>query len=210
MTRECHDHRHLEFARYLECKAELVEEVFLEIGVDKIPDREQLHELNGAISLYKKAVKSVQTASKALDELPEVEKLSHSISKQNLPDQLSSIINELKLWLAAALRHKAQFRGGGPSNPNADAFAEFVASLFEQLGKDIRLGAYPGTNEPNTEFGRAVKKGITIYDIRHVPEVREQYIKAKGGLEITDKTVFSGAAIDWRRPAEKAFRKRNS
>jgi hypothetical protein len=142
--------------------------------------------------------------------LPELERVSHRLTGQDMEVSLLQMIENVERWKTLAEQRTAKFGRKGPANKNADMFAEFVAVLFEALGRAITFGVNGTSSEPSTEFGRAVKLGLEIYDVRKPPEERETRIELSNGLFKTDKTVFSGSLIDWRRPAEKAFSNRSS
>ena len=205
MRELCNDKRHVEFSKIMGCPAELIEEIYLQVGVDDFPDREEAHEQRYAAKIYKAMRKSLNRTIESWLSLPELERASHHLTVQDMEDSLRQMVENVERWKALSEQRTAKFGSKGAANKNADVFAEFVAVLFETLERDITFGVSGTSSEPSTAFGRAVKSGLEIYDVRKPAEEKETRIELSNGMIKTDETVFSGSVIDWRRPAKKAF-----
>lgn len=209
MREQCFDRRHIEFAKYLNIPAEFVEEIYLRVGVDQTPDREERHELADAITKFTQAIGHLRKAEQAIDSLPESEKIVLTMTNSDCLNDIAVIADRLSSIKGSREKLASNAAGRGPRNSKADRFADFVAILFEEIGRDIRIGTNPYSSDPNTEFGRAVQTGLELYEHRHPPETKEEHFSRADGLVKTDKTVFNGEVINWRRPAERAAKKHN-
>ena len=208
MNDQCYDPRHIKFAKYLGCAPELVEEIYLQTGVDHVPDREEANDLRTAIHLYETAERALNQASKALQDLPDVERAARRIGEKDWIKPLQQMQGRVGGWLRAARTSKARSEGSGPENKHAGQFGEFVAVLFEALNRDITFGVDAISSEPSTDFGRAVQQGIQIYSVRKPPVEKQKNTPLSGGRAKIDVTLFDGEYIGWRRIAERAFKRR--
>jgi len=207
---KCYDRRHIEFSKALGCEAELVEKVFLQSGVDDVPSRQEAQELGASILQYAKAEKSIDKAIHALEGLSDIERAAHQILNADLVGPLRSVLQEVVSWKALAIQRKANFKATGPSNENANKLAEFVAVMFEVLGKKVTFGIQTDSTEPSTEFGVMVKHAFEIYGIRQPLKVEDVYSPLGGGRWKRTQVEAEGELISWRRPAQNAFNKRQS
>lgn len=205
MSERCFDHRHIAFGEYLGCSAEFVEETYLDEGLSSIPDRSENDELKTSIAMYKTAHSALVRAQTALSQLPEMQQVAHKISGEDFGSQLKEMIERVSTWEASMVRIKARSTGNGRQDLHAEQFGEFVARLFEELGKGITFGIQPDTDEPSTAFGRAVQRGIEIYDIRQLPK-NESCTSTK--VKNRYAHLVEGQLVGWRRVAQKAFNKR--
>lgn len=207
MRERCSDRRHIAFAEYLGCSAEFVEETYLNEGLSSIPDRSENDVLKTSIAMYKTAYKSLVRAQTALKQLPETQQVAHKIAGEDFGSQLKQMIESVSNWEAAMVRVKARSTGNGRQDLHAEQFGEFVARLFEVLGKGITFGIQPDTDEPSTAFGRAVQRGIEIYDIRQLPKSESgastRVTKNQKYVHLVERQL-----VGWRRVAQKAFYKR--
>ena len=210
MREKCFDRRHIEFSKLLGCSAELVEEAFLQVGVDNVPSRQDAHDLKKSIEIYGEAAKYIGKAVTALEGLSTLQKSTHQITNVDLVRPLKTALEEVISWKVMAEQEKAKFRSNGPSNENAYKLAEFVAVIFDMLGMEVTCGTYPDTSEPSTKFGVAVKRAIEVYRMRQPSIVRDVNIPRADGLVDTFKLRTEGELIWWRRPAEIVCAKRKN
>ena len=210
MRGKCFDRRHIEFSKVLGCDAELVEEMFLQSGVDDVPSRQEAQDLGSSILQYAKADKSIDKAIAALEGLSNIEKAAHQIVDLDLISPLREVLHEVGNWKALAQQRKAKFKAAGPSNENAYKLAEFVAVMFEVFGKKVTFGIQADSKEPSTEYGIMVKRAFEIYKMRHPLQIEESYTPLKNGLSKATQTEVEGELISWRRPAQIAFKKRKN
>lgn len=207
MSYRCQDHRHIEFSKALGCDAELVEEVFLQIGVDDVPNRQEVRDLTLSLKSYVKAEKKLREAVIALESLPELQKATHQIMNADLVPQVNKVLESIRNWKVSTEQKKAKAKSVGPSNESADRLAEFVAALFACLEKEVTFGVQADTTDPSTSFGKMVKRALEIYRVRHPFKFEQAYVPRADGLKDTINLPSGGELIDWRRPAERAWRK---
>ena len=110
MNDQRYDPRHIKFARYLGCAPELVEEIYLQTGVDHVPDREEANDLRTSIHLYETAQRALNQASKALQDLPDVERAARRIGDKDWNMPLEQMQERVAEWLRASVEFIAADR----------------------------------------------------------------------------------------------------
>ena len=210
MTDQFIDRRNEEFAAYLQCDALLVEEVYTTSAIAVIPDPEEAQETRQTLETYKVAIKHFERFEAALEQLPDVERGVFKIQKDHWSETILDLKKGLLSSFMVSQKRKERAAGQGRTNHQANAIAEFVAQVFEKLNKPITFGISGHGEGPNTDFGKAVKKCLGIYDVRAAPIKTMHYSTSRTKPAASFELVEDGKLADWRRPAEAAFSRRKT
>jgi hypothetical protein len=184
------------FAEYLKCDPSLVNEIYHKINIDLHTNSEDTADLRRSVEIYEEASKLAKRLRKVILQLPEFEKtvLSFPRSSPDLIPNIQQTEKDLKELCDGRSWHLNRNRTKGGLNIKADMIAEMVLATMASLGRKVTYGVnnYSESEEPATEFARAVKKALEIFRVYKKP--------GELGAELDP-----GGIIHWRQPAHKAF-----
>ena len=202
------DRRNEEFADYIQCDASLVQELNVASKTAVIPDPEEAQEIAKTVAAYANALKHLERFEEALTKLPDIERGVFQIQKDHWSEAIPSLKEGLLSSMIVAQKRIGRGSGQGRANHKANAIAEFVAQVFEKLNRPITFGISGHDNGPSTDFGKAVQKCLTIYNVRSAPKKTIHYARSITKPVAPLEVIENGNPADWRRPTQAAYMRR--
>lgn len=183
------DQRCIWFAEYLKCEPSLVQTSYEESGAIRLLDRMDSIELKSDLDYLSDALSHAKKAANALDQLSNNEQITQTLAEGLILKQL----NETIVKLQSAINSRRQLNNESPNssgrNDKAHALANMTIRIFKMSGWNISFGTHPVSGDPNTNYCKAVKKALEIFDARTVRGASDQ------------KVAY------WHSPASSEFRK---
>ena len=160
------DQRCIWFAEYLKCEPSLVQKSYEESGAIRLLDRMDSIELKSDLDYLNDALSHAKKAANALDQLSNNEQITQTLAEGLILKQL----NETIVKLQSAINSRRQLNNESPNssgrNDKAHALANMTIRIFKISGWNISFGTHPVSGDPNTNYCKAVKRALEIFDAR--------------------------------------------
>ena len=183
------DYRCVLFAEYLPCDPLLVQEAYELSGAIRLLDRIESKELKSDIEYLNDALSHASKAASKLEKLSNNEQITQTLAEGMILNQLQETIYKLQTAINSRRQLDLESPGNSGRNDKAHALANMTILIFESAGWNISFGTDPVSGDPNTNYCKAVKKALDIFDARTEPGASGQKV------------------ADWHSPASSEFRK---
>jgi len=183
------DQRCVWFSEYLQCDPLLVQQAYELSGAIRLLDRIESKELKSDIEYLNDALSHATKAASELEKLSNNEQITQTLAEGIILNQLQETIYKLQTAINSRRQLNLDSPGNSGRNDKAHALANMTILIFESAGWNISFGVHPGSSDPNTNYCKAVKKALDIFDARTEPGASGQKV------------------ADWHSPALSEFRK---
>ena len=177
------------FAEYLKCEPSLVQTSYEESGAITLLDRMDSVELKSDLQYLSDALSHTKKAANELKQLSNNEQITQTLAEGLILKQL----NETIVKLQSAVNSRRQLNNESPNssgrNDKAHALANMTIRIFKVSGWSISFGTHPVSGEPNTNYCKAVKRALEIFDAR------------------SSNTKNDTSIANWKSPALEEFKK---
>ena len=186
----CFDIRKVRIAKALGCTPSLVQEIWDKLEIDLLEDPNDLGVIRETVKIYESASKLTDRLLKTLDTIPADECDRLIVERSDVLKKTKEINEELHKLLSHRVSIINRNPNTGGSDVKADALAELVALIYEASNRKVTFGQFE--NNPTTNFCKSVMEVLSICETKRYQSVHKDYIS------------------NWRQPARKAFKRRNS
>jgi hypothetical protein len=183
------DQRCVWFSEYLQCDPLLVQQAYELSGAIRLLDRIESKELKSDIEYLNDALSHATKAASKLEKLSNNEQITQTLAEGIILNQLQETIYKLQTAINSRRQLNLDSPGNSGRNDKAHALANMTILIFESAGWNISFGVHPESSDPNTNYCKAVKKALDIFDARTEPGASGQKV------------------ADWHSPALSEFRK---
>ena len=183
------DQRCIWFAEYLKCEPSLVQTSYEESGAIRLLDRMDSIELKSDLQYLSDALSHTKKAANELNQLSNNEQITQTLAEGLILKEL----NETIVKLQSAVNSRRQLNNESPNssgrNDKAHALANMTIRIFKMSGWNISFGTHPVSGDPNTNYCKAVKRALEIFDAR------------------SSNTKNDTSIANWKSPALEEFKK---
>ena len=160
------DQRCIWFAEYLKCEPSLVQQCYEASGAIRLLDRMDSIELKSDLEYLNIALSHTKKAANELDQLSNNEQITQTLAEGLILKQLNETIGELQSAVNSRRQLNVESPNSSGRNDKAHALANMTIRIFEMSGWNISFGTDPVSGDPNTNYCKAVKKALEIFDAR--------------------------------------------
>ena len=160
------DQRCIWFAEYLKCEPSLVQKSYEESGAIRLLDRMDSIELKSDLDYLNDALSHAKKAANALDQLSNNEQITQTLAEGLILKQLNETIVKLQSAINSCRQLNNESPNSSGRNDKAHALANMTIRIFKMSGWNISFGTHPVSGDPNTNYCKAVKRALEIFDAR--------------------------------------------
>lgn len=160
------DQRCIWFAKYLKCDPSLVQESYEASGANRLLDRTDSITLKSDFGYLNKALSHAKKAADELAKLSNNEQITQTLAEGLIIEQLNETIGKLQSAVNSRRQLKIESPNSSGRNDKAHALANMTIQIFEKSRWNIGFGTDPVSGDPNTNYCKAVKKALEIFDAR--------------------------------------------
>ena len=170
------DQRCVWFSEYLQCDPLLVQQAYELSGAIRLLDRIESKELKSDIEYLNDALSHATKAASKLEKLSNNEQITQTLAEGIILNQLQETIYKLQTAINSRRQLNLDSPGNSGRNDKAHALANMTILIFESAGWNISFGTDPVSGDPNTNYCKAVKKALEIFDARTVRGASDQKV----------------------------------
>ena len=160
------DQRCIWFAEYLKCEPSLVQKSYEESGAIRLLDRMDSIELKRDLEYLNDALSHTKKAANELDQLSNNEQITQTLAEGLILKQLNETIDKLQSAIHSRRLLNAESPNSSGRNDKAHALANMTIRIFKMSGWNVSFGTDPVSGDPNTNYCKAVKKALEVFDAR--------------------------------------------
>ena len=183
------DQRCIWFAEYLKCEPSLVQKSYEESGAIRLLDRMDSIELKRDLEYLNDALSHTKKAANELDQLSNNEQITQTLAEGLILKQLNETIDKLQSAIHSRRLLNTESPNSSGRNDKAHALANMTIRIFKMSGWNVSFGTDPVSGDPNTNYCKAVKKALEIFDAR--------------STNVRNDTLIA----NWKSPALEEFKK---
>jgi len=101
-----------------------------------------------------------------LDQLSNNEQITQTLAEGLILKQLNETIDKLQSAIHSRRLLNTESPNSSGRNDKAHALANMTIRIFKMSGWNVSFGTDPVSGDPNTNYGKAVKKALEIFDAR--------------------------------------------
>jgi len=160
------DQRCIWFAEYLKCEPSLVQKSYEESGAIRLLDRMDSIELKRDLEYLNDALSHTKKAANELDQLSNNEQITQTLAEGLILTQLNETIDKLQSAIHSRRLLNTESPNSSGRNDKAHALANMTIRIFKMSGWNVSFGTDPVSGDPNTNYCKAVKKALEVFDAR--------------------------------------------
>lgn len=160
------DQRCIWFAEYLKCEPSLVQKSYEESGAIRLLDRMDSIELKRDLEYLNDALSHTKKAANELDQLSNNEQITQTLAEGLILKQLNETIDKLQSAIHSRRLLNTESPNSSGRNDKAHALANMTIRIFKMSGWNVSFGTDPVSGDPNTNYCKAVKKALEVFDAR--------------------------------------------
>ena len=160
------DQRCIWFAEYLKCEPSLVQKSYEESGAIRLLDRMDSIELKRDLEYLSDALSHTKKAANELDQLSNNEQITQTLAEGLILKQLNETIDKLQSAIHSRRLLNTESPNSSGRNDKAHALANMTIRIFKMSGWNVSFGTDPVSGDPNTNYCKAVKKALEVFDAR--------------------------------------------
>ena len=160
------DQRCIWFAEYLKCEPSLVQKSYEESGAIRLLDRMDSIELKRDLEYLNDALSHTKKAANELDQLSNNEQITQTLAEGLILKQLNETIDKLQSAIHSRRLFNTESPNSSGRNDKAHALANMTIRIFKMSGWNVSFGTDPVSGDPNTNYCKAVKKALEVFDAR--------------------------------------------
>ena len=160
------DQRCIWFAEYLKCEPSLVQKSYEESGAIRLLDRMDSIELKRDLEYLNDALSHTKKAAHELDQLSNNEQITQTLAEGLILKQLNETIDKLQSAIHSRRLLNTESPNSSGRNDKAHALANMTIRIFKMSGWNVSFGTDPVSGDPNTNYCKAVKKALEVFDAR--------------------------------------------
>ena len=160
------DQRCIWFAEYLKCEPSLVQKSYEESGAIRLLDRMDSIELKRDLEYLNDALSHTKKAANELDQLSNNEQITQTLAEGLILKQLNETIDKLQSAIHSRRLLNTESPNSSGRNDKAHALANMTIRIFKMSGWNVSFGTNPVSGDPNTNYCKAVKKALEVFDAR--------------------------------------------
>lgn len=183
------DQRCIWFAEYLKCEPSIVQKSYEESGAIRLLDRMDSVELKRDLEYLNGALSHTKKAANELDQLSNNEQITQTLAEGLILIQLNETIDKLQSAIHSRRLLNTDSPNSSGRNDKAHALANMTIRIFKMSGWNVSFGTDPVSGDPNTNYCKAVKKALEIFNAR--------------SSNVRNDTLIA----NWRSPALEEFKK---
>ena len=172
------DSRHEAFARFLGTTGDVVERAYDRAGGYGSIDRHELAQLKSDGAALDAMEIGLRRALNASRKLSEVQVAAFKLLGAPPLDALSELYETVKCAQSNRQNVAKNNTVNGRGSTAVTALAQATSAIFDELRRPITFGTKADSNEPSTDFARAVKEAVRIYGIANADGTQADWLAA--------------------------------
>ena len=158
-----------QLATQLDIDPELAQEVYFESSLSHAVDGLDKSYLETELEKFK-SLKRVLAKQQTKFEHQDVIQLTFKMTGFDLKQELISLQLRVEEMISMSQERLRDETSGTRANKKAHEVANYVANLFDVVGRNVGFGVQPlDADEPSTPFGRAVRDALIIFKVYNTP-----------------------------------------